>query len=101
MVKINGIETDGRKVAKAIKDQPGYSGEGAYMVAKATTGGYRLYKAFGANLMDASLEDRPELAACLPALDAARALRAIPSAKRSEQSKINGAKGGRPKSKQN
>jgi hypothetical protein len=33
--------------------------------------------------------------------NAARALRAIPSDKRAEQSKINGAKGGRPKSKQN
>jgi len=36
----------------------------------------------------------------LPASQAARALRAIPSERRSEQSRINGRKGGRPPKRQ-
>jgi hypothetical protein len=93
MVKINGVGIDGRKVATIIKDQPGYSGDGSYMVAKATTGGYRLYKDVSGNWMDASLNDAPGLEAQLLATDSARALRAIPSEKRTAASAANGAKG--------
>ena len=65
MVTINGVKVDGRKVNRAIRRQPGYSGEGSYMIAKATTGGYRLYKAIGHDWLDASLADSADLGALL------------------------------------
>ena len=79
---------------EAVADQPGFSGEGDYMVAKATTGGYRLYAAVGGNWMDASLNDDPRLAAFVRP---AAALGSIKSDKKTASSRENGKLGGRPK----
>jgi hypothetical protein len=59
-VMINGvIKNLTGKAAEVVKGQPGYSAEkdGVYMLAKAKTGGIRLYKRVEGKWMDASLDD--------------------------------------------
>ena len=57
---VNGVmENLTGKAAEVVKDQPGYSADkdGVYMLAKAKTGGIRLYKRIEGKWMDASLDD--------------------------------------------
>ena len=87
------------KVPQVIQDQPGYSGEGSYIVTKSTSGGYRLYKAVGSNWMDASLQDNDDLSGF--SMDTAAALGrkggSVKSDKKRKSSAENGKRGGRPK----
>jgi len=99
MTTINGNSMPMDKVPQVIQDQPGYSGEGSYIVTKSTSGGYRLYKAVGSNWMDASLQDNDDLSGF--SMDTAAALGrkggSVKSDKKRKSSAENGKRGGRPK----
>lgn len=56
-VKINGQKMSASNVPASIREQVGYRPEGNYVITKAKTGGYRLYKWVYDRWMDASLKD--------------------------------------------
>ncbi len=62
-------------------------------------GGYRVLHSTRELDIDSAWHNARDLAAAVSAISAARALRAIPSERRSQASRDNGKRGGRPRSK--
>lgn len=81
-----------RKLAELIKHQPGYRVGSEMALARAKTGGWRLYTRQGGAWTVASLDDMQEPAVC----EAAVELGHRTSPKKALAARENGKKGGRP-----
>jgi hypothetical protein len=98
MIYLNFIKMSSKDVPAIVKNQPGYSGNGTYIVLPSETG-TRLYASIAGSWMDASLEDVPELEPYLFGSYkemSRKGGKAITEAKK-KAARENGKKGGRPK----